>query len=84
MFGTSTGQGLQQNYRFEGTMLADGQGLAINLFFNAKQGNCNRFKRTIFESSPEGNYLLRIEGLGFETQQIQLGLYQMPKPVLHG
>lgn len=35
MFGTSTRQGLQQNYRFEGTIRsADGQGLeGINLFF---------------------------------------------------
>ena len=79
MFGTSTGQGLQQNYRFEGTIRsADGQGLeGINLFFpTLNKGTVTDSKGRFSIALPEGNYLLRIEGLGFETQQIQLGLYQ--------
>ena len=79
MFGTSTGQGLQQNYRFEGTIRsADGQGLeGINLFFpTLNKGTVTNSRGRFSIRLPEGNHLLRIEGLGFETQQIQLGLYQ--------
>ena len=79
VFGKPAPQLQQQRHDFVGQIFSpEGEALeGINLFFPAlnKGTVTNRAGRFSIRLAA-GNHLLRIEGLGFETLQVQLKLYQ--------
>ena len=79
VFGSSNAQPLQQSYQLQGGVFsAKGDALeGINLFFpELNKGTATDRRGGFSITLPAGSHLLRIEGLGFQLQQIQLGLYR--------
>ena len=79
VFGSVKTQSLQQSHQFEGEVFSEnGEALeGINLFFpDLNKGTATDRLGRFSISLPPGEHLLRIEGLGFQPLQIQLGLYR--------
>ena len=79
VFGSVKTQSLQQSHQFDGEVFSEnGEALeGINLFFpDLNKGTATDRLGRFSISLPPGEHLLRIEGLGFQPLQIQLGLYR--------